>query len=159
MESIKNSFALIAALSAVSSIILFLVPEKYSKEVGFVISALITLGVLTPTISFLGEISGELTELLTADVTASVSTISSAGLIAESFEHVIEERIAEDISYSYSIERDKISVVAEAEAVDDETISIKRLSISVEGSIDKTACKKYLGTKYGIDLVEISTVD
>lgn len=159
MESIKNSFALIAALSAVSSIILFLVPEKYSKVVGFVISALITLGVLTPTVSFLGEISGELTELLTADVTASVSTISSAGLIAESFEHVIVERIAEDISYSYSIERDKISVVAEAEAVDDETISIKRLSISVEGSIDKIACKKYLGTKYGIDFVEISTVE
>lgn len=159
MENIKNSFALIIALSAVSSILLFLVPEKYSKEVGFVISAIITLAVLTPTVSFFGEISGELTDLLNSNTTASVSTVSSAGLIAESFEGVIEERIAEDISYSYSIDRDKINVVAEAKTDDDETISIKRLSISVEGSIDKTACKKYISTKYGIDVAEINTID
>lgn len=159
MEDIKNSFLLIAALSAVSSIVLFLVPEKYSKEVGHVISALITLAVLVPACSFFGEISGEITDLLTADVTAGVSSVSNADLIAESFEQLIEERIVEDIAASYSIDRDKISVVGDVVADDEENITIERLSVTIKGSVDKTACKKYIGTKYGIDFVEINTSD
>lgn len=159
MEGIKNSFELIAALSAAASIVIFLIPEKYSKGVGYVISSLIALAVLTPAFSFFGKISGELTDLLNTNTTASVSTVSNATLIAKGFEHVIEERIVEDISYSYSIERDKISVDAEVLADDEESISIKRISISIKGSIDKTACKKYIGTKYGIDNVEINTSD
>lgn len=158
MQTVKSSFAPIVALAAASSLILFLVPEKYLKHTKTVAGSVITLAVISLVLTFTNSIIPELDEILTVDDVTQTDSVSAADLISDAFRKTFEETVAVDISENYSVDREDIFALAEVVA-DEDTILIKSLKIELSGSVDASVCKKYLGTKYGVDDVEITVND
>lgn len=157
MQDLRSSFALIVALAAVSSLVLFLVPEKYLKHTKNIVGSVITLALISIVSTFTNSIAPELDGIFASgDVTRADGV--SAVLISDAFCKTFEETVAADISEKYSIDRGDIIARAEMRTNDD-TILIKSLKIELSGSIDISVCKKYLGTKYGVDDVEITVND